>query len=51
MIKRIIERINSFLGSLAKVFPAAGVIKEFKDQVHASMKDLEASSDLTSLDI
>jgi hypothetical protein len=40
-IKRIIQRINSILGSLSGVFPVADVIKEFKDQTEASIGDLD----------
>ena len=40
-IKRIIARINSILGSLSSVFPAAETIKEFKDQTEASIGDLQ----------
>lgn len=40
LVKRIIARINSILGSLSSVIPAADVIKQFKDQTEASMGDL-----------
>jgi hypothetical protein len=48
-IKRVIQRINSILGSLSSVFPLADVIKEFKDQTEASMGDLEDTEGPQSL--
>jgi hypothetical protein len=40
-LKRIIDRINSFLSSLSSVLPGVDIIKEFKDQTEASMGDLQ----------
>jgi hypothetical protein len=50
-IKRIINRINSLLGSLSTAFPPAEIIKEFKDQTEASMGDLEDSEGPQPLEI
>ena len=47
---RVLKRLNSILGSLAKAIFAVEVLKEFKDHVEISIKDLEASSlDFTTL--
>lgn len=42
-IKRILMRLNSMLGSLAKVFPALHAVKEFKDHVEATIEGLNDS--------
>lgn len=48
-VKRLIQRINSILGSLSSVFPVADMIKEFKDQTEASLRDLRDTEGPKSL--
>jgi hypothetical protein len=40
-IHRVLKRLNSMLGSLAKVFPALHVVKELKEHAEATMDALK----------
>jgi hypothetical protein len=40
-VKRILKRLNSMLSSLSKVFPALHAVKEFKDQLEATVDSLK----------
>ena|SRR5258708_7855180 len=42
IVGRIFKRINSFLGSLSRAIPVLEIVKEYKEQVEASIEDLNA---------
>lgn len=40
-VKRILKRLNTMLSSLSKVFPSLHAVKEFKDQLEATVDGLK----------
>jgi hypothetical protein len=48
-VKRVLKRVNSMLGSLAKAFPALHAVKEFKDHIEATIEGMNDIPDLITL--
>lgn len=48
-VRRVLKRVNSMLSSLAKVFAALHVVKEFKDHVEATIDGLRDSPEIIDL--
>jgi hypothetical protein len=47
---RVLKRLNSLLGSLAKAIFAVELLKEYKDHIEISIEDLDAKKlDFTTL--
>lgn len=44
-VDRALDRINSILGSAAKVFPPLEIAKEYKELLHTQLKQLRAGDD------
>jgi hypothetical protein len=48
-VKRILKRLNSMLSSLSKVFPALHAVKEYKDQLEATVEGLKEAPEFIKL--
>src|SRR6266403_5202931 len=48
-VKRLMKRLNSMLSSLSKVFPALHAVKEFKDQLEATVESLKDAPEFIML--
>ncbi|MFY9559881.1 MAG: hypothetical protein WAQ52_06585 [Terriglobales bacterium] len=48
-VKRVLKRLNSMFGSLAKVFPALHAVKELKDHAEATMDGMKQPLEFISL--
>ena len=48
-VRRVMKRLNSMLGSLAKVFPVLDTVKEFKEHIEATMDSLQNPPEFITL--
>jgi len=48
-VKRLLKRLNSMLSSPSKVFPALHAVKEFKDQLEATVEGLKDTPEFITL--
>ena|SRR6266446_3851337 len=48
-VKRILKRLNSMLSSLSTVFPALHAVKEYKDQLEATVEGLRDAPEFIML--